>query len=149
VRVVVTIWLAVGLSIVAAGAWLTWGAVVGRSDDYARLRKVGVPVTGQIESCTEPAVSLTSPVRTKPRCTVSVRFGGVTRTWQYPGSATQFETREPGGGVAMILDPDHPATAYTVHDVKQGSGSGWGGTAYLGLVLAAFGVVLLVAPVLL
>jgi hypothetical protein len=76
-----------------------------------------------------------------------MRVHGQTRTWDYLQSPSQFEGSGSERDVVLLVDPDRLATAYTVRDVERNTGAGWSFMTILGIAVACFGVLILVAPI--
>src|SRR5262249_8540831 len=57
-------------------------------------------------------------------CRLSVTYRGETRRWDYQDDYPQFDHLEVGAPVPVLLDPNHPTTVYTVHDVDTNDNAG-------------------------
>jgi hypothetical protein len=143
-RVVIAVWLVVVATLIGYGSKVAWHALVAMPNTYEHLRKDGVPVTGRLSDCTggdqiaAGGVAAHQPLR----CSVAVRFQGVSREWEYP-----YPLDEVGRGpLPMLLDADHPRTAYAVYDVDYSTGAGWSPWSIFGLFVAGAGVFFLVVP---
>lgn len=131
-RVAAWVWIGVCVFFLGFGTHLVWGSVVSRPRTYAHLRAVGVPASALLAACGHfgGGRGIT--------CRLRLSFAGRTRTWTYANDTHQFHGVPIGAPIPVLVDPEHPSTVYTVHDVQAGTNAGWG-------VLAFFGVVLVIA----
>jgi hypothetical protein len=126
-------WLVLCLFLVVLGIVEVVNATVSRPAAYARLEHGGVGATALFAGC--GVVDLRTHV-----CRLTLTYGGSTRTWRYSEDFPQFGHLAVGDPVPVLVDPAHPATVYTVHDVRSGDNAGFGVLAVFGLVLAALGI---------
>jgi hypothetical protein len=103
---------------------------------YERLRTNGVRVNAALVRCA-PGIGGGHGVG----CRLSLRYHGGVRTWDYPEDSRQFERLPVGSQVPVLVDPDHPATVYTVHDVAASTNTGIGSPVlWFGVVLLGLGL---------
>jgi hypothetical protein len=126
-------WVVLCLFLVVLGVVEVVNATVSRPAAYARLEHRGVGATALFAGCR--VVDLRTHV-----CRLTLTYGGSTRTWRYSEDFPQFRHLAVGASVPVLVDPAHPATVYTVHDVRSGDNAGFGVLAAFGLVLAALGI---------
>jgi hypothetical protein len=133
-------WVLVCGFLLVFGAVTSWHAWKDLPHTYSRLRSQGVPAAARFVGC--DVVDL----RTH-RCQLTLTYQGTTRTWKYPQDYLQFQNLPVGSAVPVLVDPEHPATVYTVHDVDSGWDAGFGGLAVFGAALAVLGALGLVFSV--
>jgi hypothetical protein len=111
--------------------WRTVAAANRRSDEYARLLEVGVPVTGHVVGCSTSAgagivVSSSSRYGTATHCYVDYSYENVKRNWEYRQDPRQFLYLAANTPVKLLVDPAKPSTeAYTVRDVRNHENTSW------------------------
>jgi hypothetical protein len=130
VRFAIAVLLIVCVFFVVYGSWIVWHSLVTLPHRYHDLRDHGTEATAYLVDC--------PPVH--GRCELSLTFSGETRRWHYDENRRQFSGLNPGSPVRMLVDPRHPATAYTVADVARQINAGWSGPAIYGLVLLMIGL---------
>ena len=127
-----TAWIVLCLFFVGFGASLIWKSEHGLPAAYARLRAHGVPATAHLVRC--------APGTGGGRG-VGCRLSLGDRTWDYPEDSAQFRGLPAGAPVAVLVDPHHPTTVYTVHDVDRRTNAGIGSPVlWFGVVLIAAGL---------
>jgi len=114
----------------AATAWHAWKDL---PRTYARLRASGVPATARFAGCSVVGLR-------QHRCRLTLTYEGTMRTWTYPQDHLQFLSLPTGSPVPVLVDPEHPATVYTAHDVESGYDAGVGGLSVFGVVLGGLGL---------
>jgi hypothetical protein len=139
-KYVIALWLGAALAALGYGASLTWGSVVTLPGTYAHLRSAGVHVPGRFVDCQRYMGS--GRVNRGLQCDISFTLEGVEHTFGYSGSTAG------GNDVTVLVDPHHPTTAYTSHDVEYETNAGWGRRAFFGLGIVIFGVLLIGLPIL-
>jgi len=130
-----TIWapVVVGLFFIGFGSWTAWDGATRRPHVYAQLRAHGVRLTAQFAGCPS-----------RHECRLTVRYQGRTRTWGYGDDYPQFDNLAIGAPVAVLLDPAHPTTVYTAHDVETNVNSGrFSAPVIFGVTFAGFGAVII------
>jgi hypothetical protein len=133
--------VAVGVFVVGLGAAGIRDAV-HRPHVYAHLRRDGVRLEARFEGCGSES-RFDVPGRDTV-CRLSVTYQGATRRWIYRDDYPQFDHVPTGGLVAVLLDPAHPTTVYTVHDVASNDNSGLVSVVgFFAIGLVAFGAVIL------
>lgn len=120
---------------VALGVHIVYDSAYGLGRRYDVLRQRGVQVDGQVVTCA-PGIGGGRGVG----CRVRLVYGSSTRTWNYPENTSQFERTPPGSPVQMLVDPQHPSTAYTVRDVEDRTNAGTGPLLGLGVVYVVVGL---------
>lgn len=71
-------------------------------------------------------------------------YRGRTRTWDYGDNFPQFAGLAIGAPIAVLLDPAHPTTVYTAHDVESNVNAGrFNAPVIFGVALAAIGAVMI------
>jgi hypothetical protein len=113
---------------------------------YGRLRSDGVRLAARFDGC--GPVDRFDRTSQDSVCRLSVTYGGQTRRWDYGDDYPQFDHLAVGAPVPVLLDPAHPTTVFTVHDVATNDNSGmfsivglFGvGMIVLGVVCLAFTV---------
>jgi hypothetical protein len=119
------------LFLIGSAIALIRDATTNQPRTYRQLRSHGVGLTAQFAGC---------PNRLDCRLTLS--YGGRSRTWKYGADYPQFDHLSVGAPVQVLLDPAHPNTVYTVHDVQTNNNTGRG-LASVGLGLIVFGLLVL------
>jgi hypothetical protein len=120
------------LVLIGSGIAVIREATTNQPRTYRQLRSHGVGLTAQFAGC---------PNRLDCRLTLS--YDGRSRTWKYSADYAQFDHLSVGAPVPVLLDPAHPNTVYTVHDVQTNQNTGLG-FASVGLGLIALGLLVLV-----
>jgi hypothetical protein len=110
------------------GIVTTWNAASGLPKTYSKLSAHGVVETATFAGCRVVDVR-------EHECRLSLAG----RTWRYPEDYSQFSGLALGAPVDVLVDPKHPATAYTAHDVAIRFDAGFGPLAILGIVFAVAG----------
>lgn len=112
-------WIVFGVVLVGVGASMVANAAE-RPHVYAQLRRDGVALSAVFDGC--------GPVDRFDHkdivCRLSLDYLGRTRRWDYSDDYRQFDHLIVGDPVPVLLDPSHPATVYTVHDVAINDNSG-------------------------
>lgn len=126
-------WVLLCLFFVVFGTTTAWHAASDLPRTYSHLRTHGVRATAVFAGCR--VVGLRDH-----ECRLSLTYRGHTRTWSYPEEFSQFDHLPVGAPVAVLVDPEHPTTVFTVHDVEVRSNAGFGVLAVFGIVLAVAGV---------
>lgn len=127
-------WVLVCGFLLVFGAATTWHAWKDLPHAYSRLRAEGVPATARFAGCS--VVDL----RTH-HCRLTLTYRGTTRTWTYPQDYPQFLALATGAPVPVLVDPDHPSTVYTAHDVEAGYDAGLGGLSVFGVAVTVLGAI--------
>jgi hypothetical protein len=104
----------------------------GLPHTYSNLRSHGVPAQATFVGCG-------GNLRLE-KCHLSLTFREETRRWTYPEDYAQFRRLTVGAPVAVLVDPKHPSTVYTTHDVDVRYGTGISGSLVFGVVLAVIGL---------
>jgi hypothetical protein len=130
VRFGIAVLLIVCVFFVVYGSWIVSRSLVTLPRRYDALRDHGTKATAYLLGC--------PPVH--GRCELRLTFDGETRRWHYDENRRQFSGLSPGSPVRMLVDPRHPATAYTAVDVAGQTNAGWSVTAIYGLVLLVIGL---------
>ena len=111
------------------GSLFIWRSLVFLPRTYDRLGDHGAKATARFVGCP----------RSHGSCELRLTFAGETRSWRYGENRSQFSGLNPGAPVAMLVDPSHSATAYTVVDVARRTNAGWSAPAIYGFVLLLIG----------
>jgi hypothetical protein len=125
-------WILVCAFFVVFGIATAWKAAFGLPRTYSRLASHGVRATATFAGCRVTGIR-------RHECRLSLADDGSTRTWNYPQDFPQFDHLLVGAVVQVLVDPDHPATVYTVHDVDARYDAGFGVLGIFGIVLAVIG----------
>jgi hypothetical protein len=124
--------IVLGLFFIGMGVYTTWDAATNRPHLYAVLRDRGVPLTASFAGCSGGRDDI---------CRLTVTYRGTSRTWDYGENHPQFDRLSRGDPVAVLLDPRHPQTVYTVRDVQTDYDTGvLSGSSILGVGFVIFGV---------
>jgi hypothetical protein len=115
------LWVSLCLFLIGFGIYSVWDSSVNLPNKYAQLRANGVHATAHVVKC---AAGIGGGRGVG--CRLSLRYGGATRTWDYPLNAPQFKPLARGAPVPVLVDPRDPTTVYTVHDVTGNIESGTG-----------------------
>lgn len=135
-RFYVIVWVLVCLFFVVYGAFLAWDSYGRLPHTYARLRAHGVRTTAKLVECA-PGIGGGRGIG----CRLSVRFGSLLRTWNYPEDSGQFRGLPVGSAIPVLVDPSNPKTIYTVHDVERRTNAGVTSPVFwFGIILAAVGL---------
>lgn len=113
--------VALGLFFIGLGV----GAVVDaakRPHTYATLRDRGVLLSARFEGCGH--VDRFDKNGKDDVCRLTVTYQGRTRKWVYRDDYPQFNQLGVGASIPVLLDPSHPTTVYTVHDVDTHDNAG-------------------------
>ena len=132
-RVRDVMWLLVCAFFVVFGVVTTWNAAADLPRTYSHLSSHGVRATALFTGCRVTGIR-------DHECRLTLTYGGRTRTWNYSEDFPQFDGLSVGAPVPVVVDPEHPTTAYTVHDVETRYDAGFGVLAIFGIVLAIVGV---------
>jgi hypothetical protein len=128
-------WILLCLFFLGYGASLVWKSERSVPAAYRALRSRGIPATAQLVAC-GPGHG-----HHGTDCRLSLDYRGQTRSWIYPEDSPQFEHLQPGASVSVLVDPGHPATVYTVHDVDRGTNTGiTSPVLWYGVVLICIGL---------
>jgi hypothetical protein len=127
-------WVCLCVFLVVLGAVVAYRAMVSTPAAYAALRSRGAAATARFAGCK------VVDIRTQT-CSLSLTYAGRTRTWRYAEDFPQFRHLAVGAAVPVLVDPAHPASVYTVHDVESNDNAGFGVLAAFGVVFAALGLV--------
>jgi hypothetical protein len=114
-----------------------------RPHTYAVLRDHGVRLDARFAGCGH--VDRFDKNERDDVCRLTVRYLGRTRTWDYQDDYPQFDHIAVGALVPVLLDPNHPATVFTVRDVDTNDNAGVfsiTGLFGIGMVLAGAGIVI-------
>jgi hypothetical protein len=123
----------VALFLMGFGAWTAWDGATRRPHVYARLRAHGVSLTATFAGCPS-----------RDECRLTVWYQGRRRTWDYGDTFPQFAGLSIGAPIAVLLDPAHPTTVYTAHDVETNVNAGrFSAPVIFGVALAAIGAVMI------
>lgn len=132
-RVGNAMWLLVCAFFVVFGVATTWKAASGLPQTYSHLSSHGVRATALFAGCRVTGIR-------DHECRLTLAYGGRTRTWGYSEDFPQFHGLSVGALVPVVVDPEHPTTVYTVHDVETRYDAGFGVLAIFGIVLTVVGV---------
>lgn len=116
----------VWLAFAALGVGFMWHSLVVMPHRYDALSHDGISAVAQ--------------VRCDRDCELTMSYNGRRRTWTYHQPHEQFRSVRYGGSVPMLVDRREPQIAYTVYDVRHRSNSGFGLTAWFGLLVVLSGV---------
>jgi hypothetical protein len=130
-RVTFGVSYAVCIFFVAYGIATAWHSASGLPTTYSRLRAHGVSATATFAGCS-------GNLRLR-NCRLALAFRGHTRRWRYPEDYGQFDRLHLGAPVAVLVEPRHPSTVYTVHDVDVRYDAGFSASTVFGVVLAGAG----------
>ena len=131
-----------GLFVVGFGVRTTVEAA-HRPHTYALLRERGIRLDARFEGCGHVDRFDKNPK--DDVCRLTVTYLGRTRKWDYRDDYPQFDHLAVGAPVGVLLDPDHPSTVYTVHDVDTRQNAGVFsiiGLFGMGMVVAGSGLLL-------
>ena len=131
--VAVVVAVLVSLFFVGLGVHMIWQSTKTLPREYDRLSARGVAATAHVDRC---ATGLGGGRGVA--CQLTLSYDGSLKTWVYPQNSAQFEGLPIDAPVAMLVDPQHPRTAYTVADVRARTNAGFG-------IVAAFGAVFVCA----
>lgn len=127
-RLTIVVWSLVCLFFLILGTVSAWNAAIGLPRTYSHLEAHGVRETATFAGCRVVDVR-----QNECRLTLSGR------TWTYSKDYPQFNGLTAGAPVAVLVDPKHPTTVYTAHDVTVRYNAGFGPLAVLGVVFAVLG----------
>ena len=135
-RFYVIVLVLVCLFFVVYGAFLAWDSYHRLPHRYSLLRAHGVRTTAKLVECA-PGVGGGRGVG----CRLSIRLGGLARTWNYPEDSSQFRGLPVGSAIPVLVDPGNSKTIYTVHDVERRTNAGASSPVFwYGIILAAVGL---------
>jgi Bacterial PH domain len=132
IRLTIVAWSVVCFFFLIFGIVTAWHAASDLPTTYSRLEAHGVHATSTFAGCRVTGVR-------RHECRLTLAFGGRTRTWTYSEDYPQFNRLAVGAPVDVIVDPKHPATVYTAHDVAVRYDAGFSVLAILGIVFAVAG----------
>jgi hypothetical protein len=117
-----------------------------RPHTYAQLRDHGVRRNARFDGCGH--VDRFDKNSQDDVCRLTVSYQGHTRRWDYQDDYPQFDHLAVGARVPVLLDPNHPTTVYTVHDVETNDNAGifsLTGLFGVGMSLAGVGILVWIA----
>lgn len=132
-RVQQATWFLLCLFLVAFGIATAWNAASDLPHTYSRLSSQGVRATAIFVGCRVTGIG-------DDECRLSLTYQGHTRVWSYSEDFPQFDHLPVGAPVDVLVDPKHPTTVYTVHDVAARYNAGFGGLEIAGIAMAVVGV---------
>jgi hypothetical protein len=127
-RVTVAVWFTLCLFFLVFGIVTLWHAASGLPRTYSHLDDHGVHENATFAGCRVIDIR-------EHQCRLTLAG----RTWTYSEDYRQFSGLEIGAAVDVLVDPKHPATVYTSHDVAVRYDAGFGALAIFGIVLAVIG----------
>jgi Bacterial PH domain len=127
-RLTVVVWSVVCVFFLVFGIVTAWQAASGLPRTYSRLDTYGVHATATFAGCRVTGLR-------HHECSLTL----AARTWTYPEDYPQFNGLAKGAPVDVLVDPHHPTTVYTAHDVAVRYDAGFGPLAIFGIVLAVAG----------
>jgi Bacterial PH domain len=127
-RVTAAVSSVVCLFFLVFGIVTAWRATSDLPKTYSTLSAHGVHETARFAGCRVVDVR-------EHECRLSLAG----RTWRYSEDYAQFRGLALGAPVDVLVDPKHPATVYTAHDVAVRFDAGFGPLAILGIVFAVAG----------
>jgi hypothetical protein len=127
-RTTIVVWSVVCGFFLILGVVTAWNAAAGLPRTYSSLDAHGVHETATFAGCRVIDVR-------EHECRLSLAG----RTWKYSEDYPQFSGLGLGAPVDVLVDPKHPATVYTAHDVALRYDAGFGPLAIFGIVLAVAG----------
>jgi hypothetical protein len=131
-RVQVMAPLLVWVFLLVFGIVITVNATSNLPHTYSYLRSHGVPATATFAGCRVTGIR-------DHQCRLTLTYLDRARTWTYSEDYSQFDRLPFGAPVAVLVDPRHPGTVYTAHDVETRFNAGLGPLAILGIVFAIVG----------
>jgi len=127
-RTTTVVWSVVCVFLLILGIVTAWNAAAGLPRTYSHLDANGLHKTATFAGCRVTGVR-------DHECRLTL----ASRTWKYSEDYPQFNGLAPGAPVDVLVDPKHPTTVYTAHDVAVRYNAGFGALAIFGIVLAVAG----------
>jgi hypothetical protein len=131
-RLTIVTWLLLFLFFLLFGIVTAWHAASDLPGTYSHLEAEGIRATATFAGCRVIDVR-------HHECRLTLDFRGRTRTWTYAEDYPQFDGTPVGAPVDVLVDPKHPTTVYSAHDVAVRYDAGFGALAIVGIVFAVLG----------